>query len=263
VTTQKARSAAFFSGTWTAGDIQSAAAARYFKATLDTTAGKVALATIATSSPGSYVPRLRDFLGLPTAWSDAQTAYSQRSIANLSRPYYPDGVPNMPPGPLSLPYAQWSPFQDGLELDLVYNGIANHVAYYLNQRGFAIDIDGNPAAPAPTADNPHPLDDVPRNCTGIPRLPNGITLFGGGFPIYRGNTVIGGVAASGDGTDQSDLVAFLGLYNAAQALNTGVGHAPTAIRADRLTPMGARLSYVGCPQSPFLDSTAQDVCEGK
>ncbi len=59
------------------------------------------------------------------------------------------------------------------------------------------------------------------------------------------------------------LAAFLGLYNAGQVLGTGVGHAPTAIRADRLTPGGARLSYVGCPQSPFLDSNEQNVCEGK
>jgi uncharacterized protein GlcG (DUF336 family) len=263
VTTQKARSAAFFSGTFTAGDIQSAAPAKYLKAVVDQPGGKVDLTVTGQSTPGSYVPRLRTFLNLPNAWADGQIAFSQRSIGNISRPYYPDGVPGMPPGPLSLPYDQWSPFQDGLELDLVYNGIANHVAYYLNQRGFALTLDGTQIAPAPSAANPTPVPDVPRNCTGISRLPNGITLFGGAFPIYRGNTVIGGVAASGDGTDQSDLVAFLGLYNAAQILNNGVGHAPTSIRADRLTPQGARISYVGCPQSPFTDSNAQDVCEGK
>ncbi|HSX59637.1 MAG TPA: heme-binding protein [Tahibacter sp.] len=263
VTTQKARTAAFFSGTFTAGDIATTTNARYLRAAADFAAGRVDLFTVAQSAPNAYVPLLRGFLGLPAAWSDGQIAYSLRTIGNLSRPFYPDGVPGTPPGPLSLPFDRWSPFQDGLELDLVYNQIANHVAFYLNQKGLALTLDGAPLAPAPTPGNPTPVPDVGRNCTGIPRLPNGITLFGGGFPIYRGNTLIGGVAASGDGTDQSDLVAFLGLHNAGVALNTGVGNAPIALRADKLVPLGARLSYVQCPQSPFLDSTAQYVCEGK
>jgi uncharacterized protein GlcG (DUF336 family) len=262
VTTQKARSAAFFSGTLTATDIQSAANARYLKLAMPIT-NPANLSTVAQSSAGSFVPRLRGFLGLPNAWSDGQVAYSLRTIGNLSRPFYPDGVPGMPPGPLSLQFDNWSVFQTGLELDLVYNGIANHVAYYLNQKGLALNLDGAALVPAPSAGNPEPLPDVPRNCTGIPRLPNGITLFGGSFPIYRNGKVVGGVGASGDGTDQSDLVAFLGLYNAAQAQNSGFGHAPKNIRADGLVPSGARLSYVGCPQSPFLDSTEQYVCEGK
>ncbi len=263
VTTQKARTAAFFSGTFTAGDIATTGSARYLRAVADFSAGRVDLFTVAQSAPNAYVPLLRNFIGLPQAWSDGQIAYSLRTIGNLSRPFYPDGVPGTPPGPLSLPFNNWSPFQDGLELDLVYNQIANHVAFYLNQKGLALTLDGAPLAPAPTPGNPTPVPDVGRNCTGIPRLPNGITLFGGGFPIYRGNTLIGGVAASGDGTDQSDLVAFLGLHNAGVALNTGVGNAPIALRADKLVPLGARLSYVQCPQSPFLDSTAQYVCEGK
>lgn len=263
VTTQKARTAAFFSGSFTAADIATTASARYLRASLDFSAGIVDFSTVAQSAPGRYVPLLRNFLGLPNAWSDGQVAYSLRTIGNLSRPFYPDGVPGSPPGPLSLPFNQWSPFQDGLELDLVYNQIAAHVAFYLNQKGLALNLDGVPLAPAPTPGNPQPIADVGSNCTGIPRLPNGMTLFGGGFPIYRGNTLIGGVAASGDGTDQSDLVAFLGLHNAGVALNTGVGNAPLNLRADKLVPSGARLSYVQCPQSPFLNSNEQFVCEGK
>lgn len=263
VTTQKARTAAFFSGSFTAADIALSPRARYLRAALDLTAGRVDLFTVAQSLPADYVPSLRNFLGLPQAWADGQTAYSLRTIGNLSRPFYPDGVPGTPPGPLSLPFARWSPFQDGLELDLVYNQIGAHVAFYLNQKGLALTLDGAPVAPAPTPGNPTPIADVGRNCTGIPRLPNGMTLFGGGFPIYRGNVLIGGVAASGDGTDQSDLVAFLGLHNAGVALGTGVGNAPVNLRADRLVPLGARLSYVQCPQSPFLNSNEQFVCEGK
>jgi uncharacterized protein GlcG (DUF336 family) len=263
VTTQKARSAAFFSGSFTAGDIQSATAARYFAAALNLAQSRVDFSTVAQSSPSQYVTNLRGFLGLPQAWADGQVAYSLRTIGNLSRPFYPDGVPDNPPGPLSLPFNRWSPFQTGLELDLVYNQIALHVAYYLNQQGFALTADGAPLAPAPTPANPLPLPDVGFNCTGIPRLPNGITLFGGSFPIYRGGVLVGGVGASGDGTDQSDLVAFLGLHNAGLALNGAIGNAPIPLRADRLVPQNVRLGYVQCPQSPFLNSNEQYVCEGK
>ena len=103
-----------------------------------------------------------------------------------------------------------------------YNQILLSIAYILNQDGLAITLDGATIAPAPTAANPTPLPDVlPGSCTGIPRIANGITLFPGGFPIYRNGKLVGGIGASGDGSDQSDLVAFLGLSNGAAVLNTG------------------------------------------
>ena len=84
--------------------------------------------------------------------------------------------------------------------------------------------------------------------------------FPGGFPIYRGNVLVGGIGASGDGSDQSDLIAFLALSRAGAPL--GLGNAPKAIRNDVLTPQGARLLYVQCPQAPFRDSNEEFVCEG-
>jgi hypothetical protein len=35
------------------------------------------------------------------------------------------------------------------------------------------------------------------------------------------------------------------------------------MRADQLAPQGVHLRYVQCPQSPFLDSNADNVCDGK
>ncbi|MBZ0249969.1 MAG: hypothetical protein K8F93_09945, partial [Burkholderiales bacterium] len=67
---------------------------------------------------------------------------------------------------------------------------------------------------------------------------------------------------SGDGVDQDDMVAFLGLANAARALGTGLANAAPAMRADRLAPRGARLRFVQCPQAPFNGSTEQDACAG-
>jgi hypothetical protein len=82
-------------------------------------------------------------------------------------------------------------------------------------------------------------------------------------PIYRGNRLVGAIGISGDGVDQDDMVAFLGLHNAGVRLNTGLGNAPREIRADTLVPNNARLRYVQCPQAPFIGSDEQNVCEGK
>ncbi len=254
VTTQKARTAAFFSGNYAAADLASVAPVNYFASSLDLTNGRVALTSTTTSNVANYVTALRAFLPQPTALADGSIAFSNRAIGNLSRPFYPDGVPGRPPGPFSPPIANWSIFNVGLGLDVNYTQTALFLAFYLQQVGLTVSLDGTDL-PA--------LGDAPFNCTGIDRLPNGISLFGGSVPIYRGNTLVGAIGASGDGTDQSDLVAFLGLHNAGETLGGALGNAPPGMRADNLVPQGARLLYVQCPQAPFLNSTEQYVCEGK
>jgi len=105
--------------------------------------------------------------------------------------------------------------------------------------------------------------DVGQNCAAVTtRVPNGLQIFPGSVPIYRGGTLIGGIGVSGDGVDQDDMIAFLGLHEAGQILGT-INNAPPAMRADRLTPMGTRLRFVQCPQSPYLDDSATRVCDGK
>jgi uncharacterized protein GlcG (DUF336 family) len=271
VSLQKARTAAFYSNAVAAVDLQSLPDAVYLNASLDS-AG-VQFRTVESSSISAYVTAVRDFLGLPGALSDGAFAFSDRAGGNMSRPFYPDGILGTPPGPFSKPFASWSPFSVGLQLDLAYNQIALHVAHYLNQRpsdglappptGLALFLDGQLLAPAPTAANPIPLPDIGFNCSGLQRLPNGIQIFPGSVPIYRGEQLVGGIGVSGDGIDQDDMVSFLGLHNAGVALGGAIGNAPTARRADQLVPRGARLRYVQCPQAPFLDSTEQNVCEGK
>ena len=75
-------------------------------------------------------------------------------------------------------------------------------------------------------------------------------------------TVYGGLGVSGDGVDQDDMVAFLGLQRASMALNGAVQEAPQNRRADTLTPQGTRLLYVQCPQAPFINSDQENVCAG-
>ena len=234
VSLQKARTAAFFSGPNAAADLTGAPPANYINAD--------ATANIDTIQIGDYVTDLRAFLGSPTALADGAFAFADRSGGNLSRPFYPDGINGNQHGPFSKPFASWSPFTTGLQLDLTVNRLVGHVAF----------VAGLPGAVA----------DVPQDCTTLPRLLNGLQIFPGSVPIYRGSTLIGGIGVSGDGVDQDDMVAFLGLHEAGQILGT-INNAPPAMRADRLQPQGTRLRFVQCPQSPYIDDPATKVCDGK
>ncbi|MDA1206742.1 MAG: hypothetical protein O2858_03620, partial [Proteobacteria bacterium] len=83
-------------------------------------------------------------------------------------------------------------------------------------------------------------------------------------PIFRGDTLIGGVGVSGDGVDQDDMIAFLSVHNASMSLSGALGNAPKEIRADQIALPNnlQRLRYVSCPQSPFIDSEEDNVCDG-
>ena len=148
---------------------------------------------------------------------------------------------------------QLSPFAVGLQTDLVTPNIGAHLNFIAS---------GGASA------------DTPQNCTQVPdiagrpgvkRLQNGIQIFPGSVPIYRGNTLVGGIGVSGDGIDQDDMVAFLGAHNGGQRAGS-IGNAPVAIRADQIVIQvngnGVRLRYVNCPFAPFLDSAEQNVCQG-
>jgi uncharacterized protein GlcG (DUF336 family) len=267
VAVQKARTAAFFSGDHAAADLVSRPEVAYFNGALlpsETTPERFNLTVVGRAEIGDYVTRLRAFTGLPAALGDGAFAFSDRAGGNLARPFYPDGIVSTQSGPLSRPYAQWSPFHDGVQLDLVYNQLAFHVAHYVNQLGLPITLEGNAFIPAPSEETPIPFPDPePGSCTGLQRLPNGVQIFPGSVPIYRGAQLVGAIGVSGDGIDQDDMISFLGLHNAGAALGSGIGNAAPAIRADQLVVAGARLRYVQCPQSPFIGSDQQNVCGGK
>ncbi len=226
VSLQKARTANFFSGAFAAGELQAAS-------------GEVP----------QFVGRVRSFLGDPGALTGA-FAFADRTGGNLSRPYFPDGEVGRPAGPLSRPIERFNPFSTGLQSALVIGNLAQHLGFVTGA--------------SPT--------DTPRNCTSLPqvtpgatRLDNGIQIFPGSVPVYRGGTLVGGIGVSGDGIDQDDMISFLGLHNAGQRVG-GIGNAPRDIRADRIVVQvgnrQVRLRYVNCPFAPFLDTAAQNVCEG-
>ncbi|MEO8461111.1 MAG: heme-binding protein, partial [Dokdonella sp.] len=253
VAVQKARTAVLLSASDAAGVLNAEADANYFSANVDLANASVALTSVGQSPIGNYVGAARGFLGLPTALGDTNNAFSVRAIGNLARPFYPDGIDGNPPGPFGRPFTNWSPFNDGLQLDVAYNAIALHIAWYLQQVGLSVSVDGR-TLPA--------LSDV-TTCSAEPRLGTGIQIFPGGVPIYRGSMLVGAIGVSGDGVDQDDMVAFLGLDQAGAALGGAIGNAPPALRVDRLAPGNTHLRYVQCPQAPFIDSNESDPCGGR
>jgi uncharacterized protein GlcG (DUF336 family) len=201
---------------------------------------------------GSYLTRAQELFG-PAIFS-GQTAFSNRAIGNLARPFLPDGIDGSGlTGPLSLPHpsvssslsSSWSPFNTGLQLDLILSGLL-----------------------APLGGQ------IPNSCsdTGIFRgtMQNGIQIFPGAVPLYRGTTLIGAIGVSGDGIDQDDLVAYYGAsHEGLEKIGQGdLGdplsgyNAPPAMRADTLSTSisNLRLRYVNCPEAPFIGSDEQNVC---
>ena len=228
VSVQKARTAALLSNKLAASDLDGAA----------------------ESDVRDSVERMRAFLGTPGALA-GNTAFTARAIGNLARPHFPDGEVARGPGPLSVPIQQFSPFATGLQTALIATDLVTHLGHVASGGG------------AP---------DVARSCTSLPkagaanRLANGLQIFPGSVPIYRGNTLVGAIGVSGDGIDQDDMAAFLGVHGAATRVG-GIANAAAAMRSDQVivaSQGGAvRLRYVGCPFAPFLGSADQSPCGGK
>ncbi len=195
-----------------------------------------------------FVQKVRDFFPDQTALT-GKTAFAAKAIGNLSRPYFPDGEVGRPNGPLSRPIAQWSPLSTGLQSALVIGNIGQHLNYVTG---------------ASATDTPQRCTFLPDVAPGQNRLQNGLQIFSGSVPIYRGSRLVGSIGVSGDGIDQDDMISFLGAHNAGVRVG-GIGNAPAAIRSDQLLvgPTSTRLRYVGCPFAPFLDSSEQNVCQGK
>ncbi|MBX7144247.1 MAG: heme-binding protein [Oligoflexia bacterium] len=239
VALQKARTAAFFSSPDAAAKLR-AVGQRNQVGTFD-----------------DWTARLQNFVSA-SSLSDG-IAYANRSVGNLARPFFVDGINGNPNGPLSLPFPgttgasrSWSPFNTGLQLDLIFQRLLSPL--------------GVPSAP----------QSLPDSCTDSSvlgkRLANGIQIFPGSVPLYRNGTLVGAIGISGDGIDQDDMIAFYGASRRGLdfAGHTDVGdaelgfNAPIGIRADTLElgPPNTRLRYVNCPEAPFIQSEEQNVCDG-
>jgi hypothetical protein len=158
---------------------------------------------------GSYVDRAQaDGLRF-----DGAFAFTDRATGFLHRPFFPDGINDTAAGPFSTAISNWSPFNVGLQLDLI-------------RTNFLASVVGSP---------------VP--CTSIPALPNGIQIFPGSVPLYKNGVLVGAIGISGDGVDQDDLIAAAGA--------NGFSPAPE-IRSDQIFVRGVRLPFLRFPRSPNL-----------
>jgi uncharacterized protein GlcG (DUF336 family) len=144
---------------------------------------------------------------------DGSVAFTDRAEGFLHRPFFPDGIDNTAAGPFSTELNEWSPFNVGLQLDLIKTNLLAAI--------------GGGSVP----------------CSTIPNLPNGIQIFPGSVPVYKNGVLVGAIGISGDGVDQDDLISAGG----------GNGYSPApAIRSDQVFVRGVRLPFLKFPRSPNL-----------
>ncbi len=144
---------------------------------------------------------------------DGSVAFTDRAGGFLHRPFFPDGINNTAAGPFSTSLVDWSPFNVGLQLDLIKTNLLAAIA----------------GASVP--------------CSTIPNLPNGIQIFPGSVPLFKNGVLVGAIGISGDGVDQDDLISGGG--------GNGFSPAP-AIRSDQVFVRGVRLPFLKFPRSPNL-----------
>ncbi len=172
---------------------------------------------------GSYVTRASaDGISL-----NGSVAFSDRAVGFLHRPLFPDGINDTQPGPFSTPLIDWSPFNVGLQLDIVKTALTSPPAMC---RGAEFKKKDFMLAPCP--------------CTPINEIRNGLQIFAGGLPIYRGSTHIGAIGVSGDGIDQDDMISAGG---------ANLFPPPATLRSDRTFVRGVRLPFLKFPARPFID----------
>lgn len=149
-------------------------------------------------------------------------AYSDRAVGFLHRPLFPDGINNTQASTFSTALGEWSPFNVGLQLDLIKPALV--------------------ARPVICSLRPF-MNRPPCACSSIQVIRNGLQIFAGSIPLYRNGALVGAIGISGDGIDQDDFIAAGGAQ----------GYAPPAgIRADQLIIRGVRLPFVKFPRSPTL-----------
>jgi uncharacterized protein GlcG (DUF336 family) len=182
---------------------------------------------LTTAGFGSYVTRANTD-GIPLTGT---IAFSDRGFGFLHRPLFPDGINDTQGGPFSSLLVDWSPFNDGLQVDLVKTALTTGC--------------GGPRPSGARGGSIRGVRGVPEACpcAAIPEIRNGIQIFAGGIPLYKGSTLVGAIGVSGDGIDQDDLIAAGGANNFAP---------PEAIRSDQFFVRGVRLPFLKFPARPFL-----------
>jgi len=257
VSLQKARTAAFFSAAastngysayYSSDSTKSALSNMHAVQYFSSTSGALGSTTVNLSS---YATASSSFA---SSALDGTYAYSTRALGDISRPFYPDGIQTSGnTGPLSKTYSNWSVFSTGVQLDSIYSGLVTAIlhATYTPGGGSLPNYCMSPTSSSSPA-------------AGTTTMKNGPQIFAGGTPIYRNGVMIGAIGTSGDGTIQDDMISYLGVKNAAAALNEGsntFGLASSSIWASNLNPgnlnPAVHPTFVSCPYAPYIDDSTE------
>jgi uncharacterized protein GlcG (DUF336 family) len=168
-------------------------------------------------------------------FSTNTVGFSSRAIGFMSQTFYPPGVSQIPPGPISglsagLPKdaGELGTMPTGDEADHLYE-----ISQLLTDRATNTVVANLPPGTNVVQAIPltvqllarritHTRDgrisplqaaitvDIGLRATPPPTLRDGITNFPGGVPIYKSGILVGGLGVSGDGVDQDDIIAFNG-----------------------------------------------------
>ena len=172
---------------------------------------------IPTPDVAGYVAAARTFFSDPAALTG--------SIA-FSRPRHRQSLAALFPGRRARPPArrrsrarsrEFNPFSTGLQSALITDNVLTHVGFILG---------ANP-------DTPQTLHRARRSAGAGPARQRHPDLRRRSVPIYRGNTLVGGIGVSGDGIDQDDMIASSALHNAGVRARHAIGN---AARRDPLRP---------------------------
>ncbi|HWP43508.1 MAG TPA: heme-binding protein [Blastocatellia bacterium] len=176
---------------------------------------------------------------------DGSIAFSDRAGGFLSRPFFPDGINGTAHGPFSKPIEEFSPFNDGMQLDLILDEYFGSVVRALLGIDPTANLTNALTPPCPSLVLGGPCDEeigsdgkVFLRCRGVA---NGTQIFPGSVPLYKDGQLAGGIGISGDGVDQDDIIATTGA--------TGF-LPPPEIRSDRFFVRGIRLPFTKFPRHP-------------
>ena len=223
VSLQKARTAAFFSGSNAGSDLLASPSA----------------------DVAAFVGRARAFLNDPNAMT-GRYAFTDRANGNLSRPYFPDGEVGRPNGPFSRPIAQFNPFSTGLQSALIVGDLAAHLAY----------VTGVNAADTPQrCGTAAGQSRVPN---GVQIFPGSVPVYRGNVLI--GGV---GVSGDGiDQDDMIGFLGLNNAGKRVGNLGNAPAAIRADQIVVNLGNESVRLRYINCPVAPFLDTSTQDVCSG-
>ena len=156
---------------------------------------------------------------------------TDRAIGNLARPFFPDGIDDEGPGRSASRRASGARSRPACSSTSSINAILQHVLFVA---GAGVQM-SRQAARACSSQTISAASARRSPVCGSATACRSSRAACRSIAAARSSARIG---VSGDGVDQDDMIAFLGLHNAGQSLGGAIGNAPADRRADTLIAAG-------------------------